>query len=426
MMARMTEQPSEEAAKARDSAECEAVLRLLLADGIGAARLHALRAAFGSAVAALDASPARIAGALRLREQDAARILAEARGADPQAERGRNLAAGARIAVHGDADYPALLSHAPDPPALLFVRGGLGPMPEPAVAIVGSRRATAYGLVEAGRLAQDLAARGVTVVSGGARGIDAEAHRGALRAGGRTIVVLASGLGHPYPPEHTPLFEQVAAQGGALVTEQPFEVRPRADLFPRRNRIVAGLSLLVVVVEAAARSGALLTARIAVDDLSRDAACVPGRVDSAASVGCHRAIREGWAQLVTGADDVMELVEAARPLVAAAMPRGIVLPNAAGGSRDLDGAAVDDTAPAPTVPAPHRTPVSSAAPVTVGPDASDILREIERAHRAGLDELERACGWPVPRIAMATLELEVKGLVRRMPDGAFVLHGRGR
>lgn len=419
MMARMSERPPEESAEAR---ECDAVLRLLLADGIGAARLHALRAAFGSAVAALSATSAQIAGALRMREADAARILAEARAADPQSERGRNLAAGARIVVHGGAEYPALLSHAPDPPAVLFVRGELGPVPEPAVAIVGSRRATAYGLVEAGRLAQDLAARGVTIVSGGARGIDAEAHRGAMRAGGRTIVVLASGLGQPYPPEHAPLFEQVVGQGGALVTEQPFEIRPRADLFPRRNRIVAGLSLLVVVVEAAARSGALLTARIAVDDLSRDAACVPGRVDSASSVGCHRAIREGWAQLVTGADDVMELVEASRPLVAAAMPREMPMPREVPPprepptARDLHAPRSRSAAHASEAPAPE----------PIGPDAADILRQLERVHRAGLDELELACGWPVPRIAMATLELEVKGLVRRMPDGAFALRGRGR
>ncbi|MCE2883147.1 MAG: DNA-processing protein DprA [Planctomycetaceae bacterium] len=394
--------------------EHEAMLRLVLVDGIGAARLQMLRERFGSARAALAARPVEFAAAIRTREADAQRMLSEAHAADPTAELDRVRAAGAVVLAAGEPSYPSLLVPTPDPPALLFVRGELGPVPEPAVAIVGSRRASAYGMVEAGRIAESLASRGVTVISGGARGIDAEAHRGALRAGGRTVAVLASGLGQPYPPEHAPLFEQIVSQGGAIVTEQPYGVRPRADLFPRRNRIVAGLSLVVVVIEAASRSGALLTARIAVDDLSRDAACLPGRVDSAVSAGCHRAIREGWAQLVTGADDIMQLVDEARPLVAAAMPREAF-------EQPADARAAPAPLPEPRAQEPDRATVRS-----LGPDAAEILSVLGSTGAAGLDELERTTAWMVPRIAMATLELEVKGLVRRDAGGAYVaLRGRG-
>jgi len=395
--------------------EHEAMLRLVLVDGIGVARLHMLRERFGTARAALAAKPVEFAAAIRAREADAQRMLSDARAADPAAELERTRAAGAVVIATGEPSYPSLLAQTPDPPALLFVRGELGPVPEPAVAIVGSRRASAYGMVEAGRIAESLASRGVTVISGGARGIDAEAHRGALRAGGRTVAVLASGLGQPYPPEHAPLFEQIVAQGGALVTEQPHDMRPRADLFPRRNRIVAGLSLVVVVIEAAARSGALLTARIAVDDLSRDAACLPGRVDSAVSAGCHRAIREGWAQLVTGADDIMQLVEEARPLVAAAMPREAL-------AREAHAPKAPIAAHERKDEEPDRAPARS-----LGPDAAEILRVLASSGAAGLDDLERTTTWMVPRIAMATLELEVKGLVRRDAGGAYVaLRKRGR
>jgi DNA protecting protein DprA len=173
--------------------------------------------------------------------------------------------------------------------------------------------------VQTARIAGELAARGVVVVSGGARGIDAEAHRAALRAGGRTIAVVAAGLAHPYPPEHAPLFDAIVDAGGAVLTEQATDVVPRAELFPRRNRIVAGISVATVVVEAARRSGALVTARIAVEDLSREVGCVPGSVESASSEGCHAAIREGWARLVTGAEDVVAMLSDARQLVQGAL-----------------------------------------------------------------------------------------------------------
>lgn len=370
--------------------EHDAIERLLRTAGIGHARVRALRAHFGGASAAIEAEPAAFAAAIGVRTDEGARMLSEARRMPLAEDRAFLDRIGARRLLEGEGGYPALLEVMPDPPPMLFVRGRLESEPEAAVAIVGSRRASAYGRLQAGRIAGDLAARGVTVVSGGARGIDAEAHRAAMRAGGRTVAVLATGLSHPYPDEHAPLFDAIVEGGGAILTEQCLDVTARPDLFPRRNRLIAGLALVTVVVEAASRSGALLTARLAVDDLSRTAGCVPGPVDSVTSEGCHRAIREGWAQLVTCADDVCELIEEMRPLA-----HGAAAAAAPGCAKD----------------APMR--------VEVGGDAAEVLRVIRESGRAGLDELERTLEWTVPRIALATLELERAGLAARDSEGAF-------
>jgi DNA processing protein len=186
---------------------------------------------------------------------------------------------------------------------LLFVRGRFTPADAVAVAIVGSRHATHYGLAQAERLAGALARAGVTIVSGLARGIDAAAHRGALAAGGRTIAVLGSGLLNIYPPEHRELADQVVEQG-ALISETALNAAPHTGSFPQRNRIIAGLSLGVVVVEASRTSGALITARQAMEE-GREVFAVPGRVDSRNSQGCHRLIRDG-AKLVETPDDIFE------------------------------------------------------------------------------------------------------------------------
>lgn len=386
--------------------------------GVGLGRLRQLRLACGDFAGALESDAVVVAAALRVDPAEAGRILATARGLDQALETERAAAErmGVGFRLLSDADYPELLRASPDPPELLFVRGELAAEPEPAVAIVGSRRASAYGCLQAGALAVALAERGVTVVSGGARGIDAEAHRGALRAGGRTLAVLATGFSHPYPAEHAGLFDAIVDGGGALLTEQPSFVTARPDLFPRRNRVIAALSLVTVVVEAASRSGALLTARIAVDDLSRDAACVPGPVTSPLSAGCHRAIREGWANLVTGPDDVLELLAESRTLVV-------------GAQEAADRARTERSARRPVRRArdhalEHRpAPARSEACVPMAPacsgDAAAVLAAVKRLGRAGFDELERELEWTVPRIAAAALELELRGMAARDTEGAF-------
>ncbi len=218
-----------------------------------------------------------------------------------------------QVLADTDTGYPRLLLEIHDPPGVLFVQGQIRHEDALAIAIVGSRHATHYGLAQAERLAGSLARAGLTIVSGLARGIDAAAHRGALSAGGRTIAVLGSGLLNIYPPEHRGLAEQVAA-AGALVSEAPPHSPPMAGAFPQRNRIISGLSLGVIVVEAGTRSGALISARHAMEQ-GREVFAVPGRVDNRLAQGCHRLIRDG-AKLVETADDVLEELG---PLVAPAV-----------------------------------------------------------------------------------------------------------
>ncbi len=205
------------------------------------------------------------------------------------------------IARDGD-EYPAHLGSMPSAPAVLYVRGRVVADDALAVAVVGSRRATPYGLEVAERLGADLAARGVTVVSGLARGIDSAAHKGALASGGRTIAVLGSGVDVIYPPENRQLARRIA-QSGAVVSQFVPGTPPLPYRFPERNRVIAGLVLAVVVVEATERSGALITAGFAAE-LGREVMAVPGRVTSPESRGTHRLIQDG-AALVEGAEDVI-------------------------------------------------------------------------------------------------------------------------
>jgi DNA processing protein len=190
-----------------------------------------------------------------------------------------------------------------DPPSVLFLRGEILPQDALAIAIVGTRHATKYGLDQAKRLAGSLARAGFTIVSGLARGIDAAAHRGALKAGGRTLAVLGSGVLNIYPPEHEQLAEEVAASG-CVISESPPLFKPLSGSFPQRNRIISGLSLGTIIIEAPERSGALITARLAMEQ-NREVFALPGRVDSRASRGCHLLINDG-AKLVQTADDVIE------------------------------------------------------------------------------------------------------------------------
>lgn len=209
----------------------------------------------------------------------------------------------ARLVCQESDGYPAMLDDLTDRPPVLFMRGAVVADDEIAVAIVGTRHATAYGLKQAEHLAHSLARAGVTVVSGMARGIDAAAHEGALRGGGRTIAVLGSGLGEIYPSEHQGLAEAIAADG-AVISEYPPYAKPRGGMFPQRNRLIAGLALATLVVEAPDRSGALITARLAAEQ-NREVLAVPGPVTSRASRGCNQLIRDG-AKLVQTVDDILE------------------------------------------------------------------------------------------------------------------------
>ncbi len=223
---------------------------------------------------------------------------------DPEGERVSMEALGVGLVVAGDIDYPPMLAACIDAPIALWIRGNFLASDAWSVAVVGARRASAYGVEQAGRFAAALAASEVTVVSGAARGIDAEAHRGALRAEGRTIAVIGGGLRDPYPPEHIELLDEIVACGGAVVTECPMMAAATPDRFPSRNRIIAGLTLGTLVVEAAVRSGAILTANLACE-CNRLCMAIPGPVHSGRSSGCHMLIQSMQAALVEQPADVL-------------------------------------------------------------------------------------------------------------------------
>jgi DNA processing protein len=258
---------------------------------------------FGSPQAVFAASPKEITAVGRIGPKLAGTIAALANG--PVADEVLDICRrrGVQLLVEGSDGYPAILSRIDDPPGLLFVRGELRPCDALAVSIVGARHATPYGKRVASQLASGLARAGYTVVSGLARGIDAAAHRGAIDAGGRTIAVLGTGVLNIYPPEHADLATEVIGRG-AVVSEAPPLAEPHPGAFPPRNRIVSGLALGTVVVEAADRSGALITARLA-GEQGREVFAVPGQVDCRMARGCHRLIRDG-AKLVESVDDVLE------------------------------------------------------------------------------------------------------------------------
>ncbi len=298
-----------------------------------------------------------------------------------------------RLLLLGAPGYPALLAESAAPPVALEVAGAAD-LDRPSVALVGARRGTPYGLEIADALARGLAAAGLTVVSGLARGVDGVAHRAALDAAGTTVAVLGAGLARIYPPEHRAL-ASACAGSGAVVSEFPPQTRPLPHHFPRRNRIIAGLTLGVVVVEAARRSGSLSTARHAVDN-GREVCAVPGPVGSETSEGCHSLIRSG-AALVTSVDEVLEQLGFERR-----EPR---LPPAPG----------QRPKPGPEAAAGGEAPEG---------DAAVVLRTL-RASPSGLD-MDSAiamCGLPIPDALAALSELERSGLVRRYP-GDFLKAAR--
>ncbi len=282
--------------------------------GIGPVRLRALLEAFRGVESAWMASPAQLRAA-GLGQKTVEKFVQARDVMDLDAELERVLDMGFQLLSLDDGDYPEGLAEIHSPPILLHIWGELLQEDRVAAAIVGTRRANPYGKAVARDLASGLAASGVTIVSGMARGIDGIAHKAALEAGGRTIAVLGSGLDQIYPPEHRKLARSIA-EAGAVVTDYPLGTRPEGSNFPPRNRIISGLSLAVIVVQAGERSGALITANFAVEQ-GRDVFGVPGRIYDRGSKGVNRLISQG-AFPATSVDDVLEVLNL--DLVAQAAP----------------------------------------------------------------------------------------------------------
>ena len=283
---------------------------------------------------------------------------------------------GVTVITLDDADYPRMLALIPAPPPVLFVKGEVIPDDTVAVAIVGTRRLTSYGREVAGRLAGELAEAGVTIVSGLARGIDAVAHQAALRAGGRTIAVMGSGPNVIYPPEHRQLAGQIV-EHGALVTDYPPDRKPDATYFPARNRIISGLSLGVIVVEAPSRSGALITTDFAADQ-GREVFVVPGSVLSGASAGCHRLLREG-ARPITCADDVLEDLHLGRRKEQAAVQQALPMDE---GERKLLALLTAEPQHVDEVAAAARLPIAEASALLLTMELKGLVRNLGAQHYA--------------------------------------------
>jgi DNA processing protein len=280
-------------------------LRVHLATGVGPKRFQSLLQAFGTAGNIVKAPLEALREVSGLGRSTANMIYEGIKIVDPEAELAAAEKAGVTIVPIVDSAYPEFLRNCPDPPPILYVKGELLERDQLSLAVVGTRRPGHYGSEQAYRFSLLLAQAGFVIVSGLARGIDAQAHRAAILAKGRTLAVLGSGLNQIYPPEHLELADQIVKSGGAIISEFPMNTAPQAGNFPARNRIVAGMTLGTIVVEAPVQSGALITAAMA-QEYNREVFAIPGPIDQPGFAGSHNFIKSGKAKLVTCLEDILD------------------------------------------------------------------------------------------------------------------------
>ncbi len=361
----------------------DAWLRMALIPGLGPLTVAKLiEAAEGDVTAPFTWSMSRLGQVDGIGAQRARRIC-DPRGEEAVAkERAAAHAAGVTISTRIDPDYPKSLLVLADPPLAIWRRGELLPRDVLGIAVVGPRRPTAYGHRHAQRLSAGLARIGATVISGLARGIDTVAHEAALANNGRTIAVIGSGLGKLYPEENRPLADRIVDSGaGCIFSELPLECPPTPGTFPRRNRLVAAMSLAVLVVEAGATSGSLITARMA-GELGRTVLVVPGPIDNPESAGANQLIRDG-ATLVASLEHILEEIE---PLMTLAQ-----------------GATAEERRPSPR------------AEALTGRE-KQVYQMLDDTAR-GVDELARATTIPASAVSVTLLSLELKRLAKKSPGG---------
>jgi DNA processing protein len=368
------------------SAELRDMLAIHLTPGVGPRLTAALLERFESPAAVLRATIAELCDVPHIGPKLAQYLTRAAGNPEINVELERIAKAQIRLLVKGTPEYPESIASIPDPPLLLYVRGELTPADACAVALVGSRQCTDYGRRIAARLAAGLARAGATVISGLARGIDGVAHRAALEAKGRTIAVLAGGLSRIYPPEHKELADQVAASG-ALMTESSMAQEPLPGLFPARNRLISGLSRVVIVVEAGEASGALHTAHHAAEQ-GRTVMAVPGPVAAAASAGCNALIRDGVA-LCRGVDDVLEELHGVSAVEQAAKTGAVGTP-------------IVEKAPPPSLTDEQRR-------------VWDFLASGPRT----VDEMAQQLGLAAQQLGAWLMMMEMKRVIRRLPGNRY-------
>ncbi|MBE2179684.1 MAG: DNA-protecting protein DprA [Chthoniobacterales bacterium] len=356
----------------------EACVVLNMIPSMGPVRLRRLMDAFGTAEKILLARTDQLTAVDGIGRETADNISRWEEFADPAVEMEKARGLSARIITAEDEEYPAALREIHDPPIVLYVRGQITGRDRNAVAVVGSRRASHYATECAKKLSFQMAYSGLTIVSGLARGIDSAAHQGALAAKGRTLAVIGSGLGHIYPPENADLADRIAANG-AVISEFPIDTKPDRQTFPIRNRVVTGCSFGVLVVEAGANSGALISANQAAEQ-GRTLYAVPGRIDHPNCLGSNRLIQQG-AKLVVSVEDILDDL----PLVFSRQPE---LPAAA--------------------PAADLTADQEKILEALGPDET------------GLDTIIATSGLPASVVSSTLLALEIRRLVKQLPGKRFV------
>jgi DNA processing protein len=377
----------------KHSKDIDKWLKLRNADGVGPVTFGALLKQFGSIETVLDASVYELTKVDGVGTKTAEQIARTRESFDAEGEAALADKLGVCIINSDDERYPAPLKGIYDAPPILYVKGTLVRQDALAIAIVGSRRSSFYGQEQAGRFAHLMASSGFTIVSGMARGIDTSAHKGALTAKGRTIAVQGCGLYHVFPPENKELFEEIVA-GGACISELPLRYEPRSENFPPRNRIIAGLSLGVIVIEATERSGALISAKAALA-YDREVMAVPGKIDSPLSKGSHRLIKEG-AKLVESVEDVMEALgyigDEIKPHVSASANEA---------AEKMDAPLFDTTR------------------LMLSGDETTIHNCLSK-EPIHIEELIATTNMAVGAVSASLISLRLKGLIKQLPGNMFV------
>jgi DNA processing protein len=375
-----------------NSSDIEKWLRLIRADGVGPVTFARILKRFLSVDAALGASVAALAKVEGIGVKTGERIVRSRDKFDADAELRLAEKLGVWLVHMEDARYPRVLRQIYDPPPVLYVKGTLGREDNLAVGIVGSRRCSLYGQEQAARFAHLLASAGFTIVSGMARGIDTAAHQGALAAEGRTIAVQGCGLANVFPPENDKLFDLIS-RSGACVSELPLRYEPLPENFPPRNRIIAGLSLGTIVIEASPRSGALITAKTALES-NREVMAVPGKIDSPLSRGAHQLIKQG-ARLIESIEDVMEAL-------------GYV------GEQLKEHAALTTEEAAAEVEAP----LFEATKINL-PGQEKAVYDALGKEPLHADEIIAETALPPGTVHAAVVSLRLKGLIKQLPGNLF-------
>lgn len=343
-------------------------------------------------------------------------------GAEAEYRAARNF--GARVITWFDPKFPKRLREIPDPPALLYVQGDVSLLRNPSVAVVGARECTLLGLQSVERISSQLSRFGITVVSGLAAGIDRQAHLAGLSGIGSSIAVLGAGLDVHYPPENEDV-RQALENHGLVVSEFGPGTRPEARNFPYRNRIISGLSLGVLVAEAAARSGSLITARLATEQ-GREVFALPGPLGQPTFAGCHRLIKQG-AALVENAEDIVRTLRFQFSAELASVPKSLpeqspsALARSVGISSAPAKSAMATAYPRPTSAPPATPPIPKALPENLTDDEKVLLSSLSAESKAHIDSLIQSLGWESHVVSRKLLVLEMQGLVRQWPGMYYSL-----